>query len=130
MGDRERPLGDPFAERERAPAWTPDKPGKTADGRILGFATWNAGFGVYPIVVLEQQDGKQIAIHAQRRVLVDELVKLRPTVGERLAVRFDGEFQRDSDGGSYFRYTVRMPDRPPLMDSLDWNRWDREGAGQ
>jgi hypothetical protein len=127
MTDHDHATADPFAERQRAPAWTP-KPGEALIGRIVGFAIWDAGWGPYPIVVVERDDGESVAVHAQRRVLSSELAKLQPVADEPIAIRYDGEVdRRDGSGGSYHRYTVRMPGRSPLRDGLDWSRWGTEG---
>ena len=122
-------MSDPFAERERAPAWTP-RPGERLIGQVVGFATWDAGWGRYPIVVVDVDDGQRVAVHAQRRVLAAELARLQPVAGDRIAIRYDGQVDRGEDnGGSYHRYTVRLPDRSPLLETLDWSRWAEKERG-
>jgi hypothetical protein len=125
--DRRRTSTDPFAERDRAPAWTP-QPGGKAIGRIAGFATWDAGFGRYPIVVIDQDNGERVAVHAQRKILARELADIQPGAGERIAIRYEGEVERRDGNGTYHGYTVRMPDRSPLLDSLDWTPWATDTA--
>lgn len=127
MVDREHTTADPFADRPHAAAWAP-QPGERLTGRIEGFATYDAGWGRYPILVIKPDDGEPVAVHAQRQVLSRELAKLQPVAGEPIAIRYDGQVERSDGSGSYHRYTVRMPDRPVLLESLDWTPWNAEGA--
>jgi hypothetical protein len=113
---------DEFPERRYAPAWIANSPGDKVAGTIVGFGTHDAGWGRYPILTLEQDNGEHIAVHAQRTVLSGELAKIKPAKGERIAVRYDGPTPKRDGKGSYHKYTVAMPDRPQEAEP-DWSQW-------
>jgi hypothetical protein len=104
---------------DRAEAWIPENDGPLIVGHIVSFGEFDAGYGPYPIVTIRREDGSERAVHCQREVLVDELAKVAPTLGERIGIKWLGK----PEGKEYHRYLVRV-DRPANA-SPDWSRYSQ-----
>lgn len=79
------------------------EPDDQIEGTVTSLGSYDGGYGEYPIVVVETDDGEEWAIHGLGTVLKDKLKKAE--VGDSIGVRFDGE--RPTKGGRTFKaYTV------------------------
>ncbi len=99
-----------------APGWKPSESSELA-GEITEISTRDRGYGAYPIITILEDDGNKLAFHAMHSVARRELGKLRPEVGERISVVYDGKKTPRSGRGSYHGYTIAM-DRPATP--FDW----------
>lgn len=106
---------DDFAE-----AWRPTTPGDTLDGTVETITAREAGQGPYPVLTLRRADGTRAAFHAFRKVAQGELGRVRPRVGERIAIRFGGE-KVSAAGNRYYAYHVAAVDRPE--PAFDWDSY-------
>jgi hypothetical protein len=97
---------DKLVDREFAEAWRPD-PGDKLVGEIVELGA-RAGYNdeLYPIVTVRQDDGVELAFHAFHTVARNELAKLHPQVGQRLAVRYEGEKQGADGRSKYHHYRI------------------------
>ncbi len=95
--------------------WKP-KVGDSLIGTVAEVSTRDSDYGgEYPVVVIETEDGREIAIHAFHTVLKNELARLRPREGDKLGVKCHGR-----DGGEYEKYRVLLeraePEEAPAPD--------------
>ena len=69
-------------EKDYAPAWR-RKPGDALVGEVADLSQ-NTGYDgePYPIVVVKQDGGEELAFHAFHTVARNELAKQRPQIGE------------------------------------------------
>jgi hypothetical protein len=99
-------------DREYAQAWRPN-PGDKLVGEVVELSQREGLYGVYPIITVREDDGTERAVHAFHAVAAAELAKVRPQVGERIAIKYVGQ-EPTADGRSgsfYHRYRVAV-DRP------------------
>jgi hypothetical protein len=104
-----------LVDRDFADAWRPD-PGDKLVGEIVELGQ-RAGYNdePYPIVTIKQDDGVELAFHAFHTVARNELAKLRPQIGQRLAVRYEGEKQ-GADGKSRYHAYRLATDQVPAFN--------------
>lgn len=118
------PQPDEFAE---ATTWRPDQGEHpvTISGRLTRVGSVKGAYGAYPLVEIEQDDGKLWAFHAFRDMAREELTNLGPQVGDRIEIRYGGR----SDKG-YYRYRARSLDGKQA--EVDWSRFgaDRSPAAE
>lgn len=82
-------LADRIAE-DYAPAWRPE-PGNSVVGFVQEITLGTTDYGTYPIVTIVSEVGERVAIHAFHSVLKDGLLRARPSIGEEIAVRYNGK---------------------------------------
>jgi hypothetical protein len=75
-----------------AEGWRPN-PGDVAEGKVTEISEYDGGYGSYPVVTIETDEGK-VALHAFHTVLRNELARLNVQVGEPLAVLYAGNSRR------------------------------------
>lgn len=112
---------------EFAPAWRPD-PGDKLSGEVVGIGERAGEYGSYPIVTLRRDDGEELALHAFHSVLASELAALRPKLGDRLAVRYDGKKQTRTGTGSYHGYKVVKDGDEQAVDWSQYAAGDEQSA--
>ena len=106
-------------QQEAATGWNPE-PGETLVGVITSIKSSNPNeYGVYPIVTLQTDDGTMVALHCFHQVLRSRLLEKRPAPGERMAVQYLGEVEKDDR--PYHNYAV-VVDRP--TDTEAQATWD------
>ena len=98
------------SHEDYAEAWSPE-PGGTIAGTVVSIDARDGGYGPCPIVTIATVEAF-IAFHAFHSVAKNELAKLRPQVGEKLVIVYNGKRNSKSGRGSYHSYSVSMPDRP------------------
>lgn len=78
--------------------WRPSA-GDSITGKVFslerGWSDYQGEF--YPIVTIEQSDGKRVNVHAFHAVLKNRLAAVRPGIGDTLTITYHG--QRDSKDG-------------------------------
>lgn len=98
-------------EQGNAPAWRPDQ--EDADllvGKVIDIDRVDGDYDPYPVLTVEKEDGTQVAVHGMHTVLKNELLRLKPNIGERIGIKFLGE-QEAKPGSrfkSYIGYRVRV----------------------
>jgi hypothetical protein len=107
-------------DREYAQAWRP-APGDKLVGEITDLSVFDAGYGDYPVVTVRTDDGTERSFHALHEVAQSELARVRPAVGDRIGVRYDG---KHADRG-YHRYRVRSE----ADAAFDWGRFGGDTGG-
>lgn len=107
-----------------AEAWRP-KPGEQVIGVVTAISEREGGFGKYPILTIQPDEGEPVAVHAFRTVLASKLAEASPKIAERLGVMYIGEV----DGGErrYHSYRVAV-DRPE--QGVDWSTYSEDVAAQ
>lgn len=101
-----------------AAAWRPDVDDKLV-GEVVALSERDGGYGNYPILTLRRDDGEELAVHAMHYVLSSELAKLRPKIGDRLAIKYLGKIAPKT-GAPYHAYRVVSD---AAAGGLDWSRY-------
>lgn len=97
--------------------WRP-KPGDQIVGRIVSLSMYTGGdYGDYPLLEVEADDGRLVAVHAFHTVLRRELGRQKPAVGERIGIRYLGRHDR-----GYEHYRVVMDRDAPAGETVDWDQ--------
>lgn len=108
-------------EDEPATSWRP-KPGDVLVGEVVDLDTRSTEFDpAVPVVTLHTDEGERVAVWAFHTVLRSELVKIRPELGDWLAVKR----LPDSDKG-YKRYRV-VPQKTKAR-AFAWDRVSVDGG--
>lgn len=110
-----------------APAWRPDVDDRLI-GEVVALSERDGGYGSYPILTIRRDGGEELAVHAMHDVLSRELAKLRPAVGDRLAIKYCGKVSPKSGAGApYHSYKVVSD---AAAGGVDWGRYgDGDGDG-
>jgi hypothetical protein len=93
-----------------APAWQP-KPGDVLSGLITHITFGVSTYGRYPIVTIKEANNESFSLHAFHTILVNQLIALRPKVGEEIVIKFFGKKPTKVEGQEAALYGVMMPDR-------------------
>ncbi len=104
--------------------WKPS-PGDKLIGSVVDIDERDAGYGLYPIVVVLADDGEQYAFHAFHTVAKSELAKARPVVGDRIGIKYLGK----PEGKEYESYKVTV-EREAGPQQLDWERIGADAEGE
>ena len=101
-----------LVDRKFAEAWRPDPGGKLI-GEIVELSS-RSGFDdqPYPILTIKGDDGTELAFHAFHTVAKNELARLRPQVGQRIAIRYDGQKEGADGRARYHAYRVATDHAP------------------
>ena len=107
-------------------AWRPDQDDPVLIvGEVVDIQVGTSDYAPYPLLVIRQDGGEEKAIHGFHTVLKNELVRLKPQIGERMGIKFLGE-QATKPGSkfkSFIGYRVRV-DRDSAV--FDWNKIGKE----
>jgi hypothetical protein len=116
------PEPEEFAE---ATTWRPDQGEHptTIRGTLKRVGTVDGLYGPYPLVEIEQDDGLAWGFHAFRDMARQELLSLKPQVGDRIAVHYGGRSEK-----GWYRYRVSSLDGKRA--EVDWSRFGDDRAGQ
>jgi hypothetical protein len=105
---------------ENAPAWRPEE-GDIIEGKVVSIDQRPAGdYPAYWIITLEKDDGSREAVHAFHSVLEQELKRIRPQVGHRIAIKYLGKKQ--GRNYSYANYKAATENKP----DVEWGPADEE----
>lgn len=83
-----RTLAERIAE-DYAAAWRPE-PGDSLIGFLTEIAVGTSDYGDYPILTLTTANGDRASVHAFHTVLKDGLIDAQPSIGEELAIKYNG----------------------------------------
>lgn len=100
-----------------AEAWRPEA-GESLIGTVAAISQRDAGYGSYPIVTIQPDEGEPKALHAIHAVAQAQLAESRPGIGERIGVRYLGKV--DGAERAYHSYKV-VVDRPE--QDVDWSQY-------
>jgi len=105
-----------------APAWRPDQEDPSVlIGTVVDIQQGTSEYEPYPLLVVEQDDGTEKAVHGFHTVLKNELIRQRPQIGERIGIKYLGE-QATKPGSkfkSFIGYRVKI-DR--ASSEFDWSK--------
>ena len=76
----------------------------------------------YPIVTVTTDDGSELAFHGFHTVAKNELAKQRPSVGDRIGIKY---FGKDEERG-YERYRIVVEKAEPASSEPDWDAMAEE----
>jgi hypothetical protein len=107
-----------LAERldSTAEGWKPS-PGDKLIGTVVEVDERTSHYGAYPLVVVETDDGDEVAVHGFHTVLKNELARKRPAPGDLLGIVYQG---RDTER-NYEKYRVVLERATPQPDAVDWD---------
>lgn len=87
-------------------AWRP-KPGESIRGVLLSVEMIDpSGQGRYPCVVLQKDDGSEVAVHAFHQVLRSALARRHPNRGEEVEIKYLGKKPGGKNPEGYHAYRV------------------------
>ena len=111
---------------EYAAAWKP-QPNEKLVG-VISELSEREGYdgGVYPIVTIRTEDGREFAFHAFHTVAQNELARLRPAVGDQIGIKYLGKVQKEDGRSSYHGYRVRTLGGQPV--ALNWGKYENGDA--
>lgn len=112
-------------------AWRPDKEDAAIlIGEVIEIEVGTSDYGSYPILVIRQDDGIEKAVHGFHSVLVNELVKHKPNVGERVGIKYLGDVptKPGSKFKSYKGYRVKV--ERDKGASFDWSKLGQDDDDQ
>lgn len=84
-------------------AWDPSN-GEVLSGKIVSIETRNSKYGKYPGVGIQKADGTEVMFHAYRTVAINELLRIKPVVGDLIAVAF----YAPSEDQDYYNYKIKV----------------------
>src|SRR5438132_899707 len=89
---QDTPASPPLDLKRGGEGWRP-KPGAEVRGILRsinrGWSDWADNY--YPILTIEQDDGKLVDVHCFHAVLLNRVLTLKPNVGEYVGVKFHGQ---------------------------------------
>ena len=110
---QDTPASPPLDLKRGGEGWRP-KPGAEVRGILRsinrGWSDWADNY--YPILTIEQDDGKLVDVHCFHAVLLNRVLTLKPNVGEYVGVKFHGQ-EPSKDGKrtvSLYSFDVSRPD--------------------
>jgi hypothetical protein len=110
------PQPEEFAETI---TWRPDQgehPTTLDDVTLRRVGVVEGAYGAYPVLEVEQDDGIVWAFHCFRDMAREELLNLRPQVGDRISIHYGGQSEK-----GYYRYRIRSLDGKRA--EIDWSRF-------
>jgi len=125
-GQKENLMGKSLQDRLQAKTetWKP-KPGDTLIGTLLEITERESEFGVYPLLIVETEDGDEIVFHAFHTVAKNELGRLAPSVGDQIGIIYGG---KDEDR-KYEKYRVVLDRVRSESKPVDWKGYADDTAG-
>lgn len=104
-------------------AWRPDQDDPDIlVGEVVEIEVGTSDYGRYPILVVRQEDGTEKAVHGFHSVLQNELVKIKPQIGERVGIKYLGDVptKPGSPFKSYKGYRVKVEREAGA--AFNWNQ--------
>jgi len=105
-------------------SWKP-KPGDTLIGTLLEITERESEYGVYPLLIIETEDGDEVAVHGFHTVLKNELGRQAPVVGDQIGIIYHG---KDEDR-KYEKYRVVLDRVRSETKPVDWKGYADDTAG-
>ncbi len=108
-------------------SWRPDDPVKGHPQMIMGVLERvedaQTSYGPAKIAILRTPEGEDWACWILHSVLKGEFAKLRPRIGELVAIKYEGKVEPRGGGAPYEMYRV-VVDREDV--GADWDGLDRD----
>jgi hypothetical protein len=123
------------ADRGYPQAWIPEQAGDEIAGVITAVRpAVRTSYGPVPVVELEELGGATPwSVWLIHTVLRREFLRQRPSLGERILVRYLGRVTPDGGGAAYEAYRL-VVDRADQGDEVDWasitHRYDPDLAAE
>lgn len=105
-------MSDADLTAEFAEGWRPEE-GDTLVGVVTDLSSAWSDYtsSFYPIITVRKDDGSEVAVHCFHHSLKTRMVALRPTVGEKIGIKYKGK-QKTKDGKREVAvYIVRIEGR-------------------
>jgi hypothetical protein len=102
-------------ERLNQHDWNPNH-GEHLIGEIVEISQRETKYGPYPLLVVRDDKGEAHAVHCLRGGLLWPVIRTRPSVGDRVGIRYDGQ-AGDSNAHSYVVAFETATETAP-----DWDR--------
>jgi hypothetical protein len=100
-------------DQPRAESWKGENAGDEIAGIVKRLDTAETAYGTARIVVVDPGDGQLRSIWLIHDALKSQMEKLKPDVGDCIAVRYLGKLNSPKTGRSYHAYSVSTDrDRP------------------
>lgn len=93
--------------RGAAPAWKPDKEGAFIAGTVMSIFESEGDYGPSNAMVIRKRDGEEQTIYCSQTVLRNQFDRLKPQVGDLVAVKYVGEKSGKNDR-KYKDYVMRV----------------------
>lgn len=61
------------------------------NGEIIDISEHETKYGPYPVLVVRDDNGEARTVHCLRGALLWSVVRARPSVGDRIGIRYDGQ---------------------------------------
>lgn len=104
-------MSEPGMNLDYAEGWKPDA-GDVLVGRVTSVdAGWSDFMsGNYPIVTVQPEDGSApVAVHCFHTALLNRVLNLRPVVGDRIGIKYDGTVPHQTvKGKTVAKYVVKV----------------------
>jgi hypothetical protein len=104
-------------------SWIPEKKGDTIVGVLVSASTAPTQFGPAPVLHLATDEGDR-SVWLFYETLKSEFRRLRPTAGEKVAIRYLGKIKAKNPtagkSDTYHAYRLAV-DRPLGSQKLDWD---------
>jgi hypothetical protein len=98
--------------------WRP-QPGDSLVGTLIDVEERESDYGgVYPMLIIETDDGDEVAVHCFHTVLKNEVARQKPASGDRIGIRYKG---RVGDA-KYESYRVVVEKANGETVAPDWDR--------
>lgn len=105
-----------------ADAWMPDE-GDIIEGTVASIDTGASGYGPYPIVTVEREDGSKAAVHCFHQAIRGQLARIKPEVGDPIGIKYLGRKKSTTNPKqSYAVYRV-------VTEGAGGYDWSRETDG-
>ncbi|HET6753976.1 MAG TPA: hypothetical protein VFH23_08500 [Jiangellaceae bacterium] len=95
------------------------EPGDQLIGQIVEITERETQYGAYPLLVVADDEGAVHSVHCLRGGLLWPVVRIRPKVGDRIGVRYDGV----TGTSSAHRYVVAFENATETAP--DWERIEK-----
>jgi len=91
------------------------EPGDKLVGRIVEIGEMESDYGTYPLIIVATETGEEKAFHAFRTVAKQEIARQKPSVGDRIGIKYLGRMP-DKNYDGYKIRVVRSDGPPPALD--------------
>lgn len=78
--------------------------GDVLEGTVSSITTGTSEYGNYPIITIRQSDGNERAFHAFHTAARSQLVRLRPSPGDTLGIKYLGRKRAKNAPRGYSAY--------------------------
>lgn len=91
-------------------AYRPEREGEGVEGVVVARDVTDSDYTSedIPVLTLKQDDGVFRGVRGYHKVLRDEINRADVSVGDRIAIVFEGKKQNKKGTGSYWSYKVRV----------------------